>query len=265
MTAAGIARRHEWLGPDGSVLFVHEKKSDGKWRYRHHVPVPAKKGGGGGTGGSTAECPEHGSAAPRGWCYRKPAAADGLWWNMPAVLKAVESGADILIFAGEKDAEAARAHLEAEGIDPSGYVCTSVHQGENAPLTENQGLAFLGAAGNIFLYPDRDATGIAFAVRVAEALGRVAKIPGKRIRVRVLPGELVDPSDPVNDISDFLGSGGTLASLRTAGSGELRAAARGGEDEDASSGAGVPPSRRAAAKTTPNKGPQLDAFVRALD
>ena len=253
MTAAGITRRHEWLGPDGSVLFTHEKKSDGKWRYRHRVP-----------GKGAEECPEHSAKVYRGWCYRKPAAADDLWWNMPAVLKAVESGADILIFAGEKDAEAARAHLEHGGTDPSSFVCTSVHQGENAPLTENQGLAFLGAGGNIFLYPDRDATGIAFAARVAGVLTSASKSPGKRVRVRVLPGELVDENDPINDISDFLDSGGALRDLRTAGSGEIRAAVKAHEDESARESRGAPPSRQRGGDTPPNKGPQLQAFVRAL-
>lgn len=131
----------------------------------------------------------------------------GLMWNMKALVKAIESGADVLWAAGEKDAERIQAVLDEAGSDA---VATCVHQGESAPVELEQADLFKGFAGRVLLYFDRDPTGI------GHALNRRALLAERLVasEIRSIPeGVLVSGAEP-NDISDFLDQGGRLSDCR---------------------------------------------------
>lgn len=77
--------------------------------------------------------------------WRKPARADRLIYNLPAVLKAIPAGDTIHWTEGEKDADA---------LIERGYVATSVHQGANKVTREQA--AWLFEAAHIVIWADKD-------------------------------------------------------------------------------------------------------------
>jgi hypothetical protein len=213
------ARSHKWLRADGTIAFVHAKRGDGRWFYRHQLTEAERR---------AARCGEHGPCTGR-WCNKKPREADGLMWRMGDLVRALRKGKDVLWFAGEKDAEAGAAYLAAAGIDGRAVACTSVHQGEANTITPAQARLFARSGRKISYYPDRDSTGLWFAVRLAR------EIPAARLRA--LPGELIaegSENASITDVSDFLASGGRLSDCRTVKVPEILAALGAeGPDEDA--------------------------------
>jgi len=77
--------------------------------------------------------------------YKKPEGADGIIYNLPAVLRAVLAGEPIHWTEGEKDADA---------INALGLTATTVHQGANK-VTLAQAAWLRGAAG-VFIWVDKD-------------------------------------------------------------------------------------------------------------
>lgn len=77
--------------------------------------------------------------------YKKPEGADGILYNLPAILHAVLSGEPIHWVEGEKDADALIA---------LGYVATTVHQGANK-VTAAQA-AWLRGAAEVYIWVDKD-------------------------------------------------------------------------------------------------------------
>jgi hypothetical protein len=143
-----LPRSHEWVDAKGKLVFVHEKYADGGWAYRHPIAT------------ETGICLEHGEKPKppktkrineQWWCYGKPAIADGLLWNMPAVVEAIKAGKPIHWCAGEKDAIRLQREL------PPGHVATSVHQGEgHGGATKEQFALFGECRSKIYLYADCD-------------------------------------------------------------------------------------------------------------
>jgi putative DNA primase/helicase len=201
-------RNHCWLREDGSLAFVHYKVKSGGFRYCHPC--------------TEARCPEHPDAKPpsRGWCYKEPAEAAGMLWDMPALAKTLANDGDVLWCAGEKDAIAVAAYLRRQRARNA--CATSVHQGETEqrPVTAQQIALFEDFAGKVILYLDRDTTGL------KHALDRFRKLRAIRVNVviKALPGELIAGEGEHNDISDHLAAGGDLAGLREVTEDELRAA-----------------------------------------
>lgn len=140
-------------------------------------------------------------------CYRKPAEAAGMLWDMPALAAVLAAGGDVLWVCGEKDAEAVAAYLREAGVPEDAAVATTVHQGESSPVTDAQAGLFDGFAGQVILYFDRDLTGL------RHALDRFRKLRARNVRViiKAIPGDLVAAEGEPNDISDFLAAGGSLA------------------------------------------------------
>jgi len=130
-----IPRTHRWRREDGPVAFEHVKARSGAWWYRHEVD-----------GG---HCPEHGDAGGA-WCKRKPAEADSMLWDMPALLPVLRSGGDVAWAEGEKDAHTVTGHL--------GTVCTT-HHGGAGKICPGQVRWFRGFGGNVMLFADDDAPG----------------------------------------------------------------------------------------------------------
>lgn len=191
---AAPARVHKWLRADGSLAFEHYKTAQGEWRYRH----PAAGG----------HCGDHGGKAVRGrWCFRKPADFDGLLWEMPRLATVLAAGGDVLWASGEKDADAVNAYLDEAGVPPLAALATTVHHGENTPVTEAEADLFAGFTGQVILYFDRDLTGL------RHALDRFRKLRARGVRViiKAIPGDLVAGQGEPGDISDYLAAGGSLA------------------------------------------------------
>lgn len=205
-----IARSHSWEDANGEEIFRHRKRSDGSWGYWHRLP-PAEA--------RAARCSEHGEVEPgRYWCPRKPGASRGMLYQMPKLVKAIESGADVLWCAGEKDADRVQEILDAAG---SPAVATCVHQGESAPVEIEQADLFLGFTGKVLIYFDRDVTGIAHALNRRQLL-RDRKV---KTQIRAIPGGVASGGAEDNDISDYLDRKGSLLSdCKSAGVKALREA-----------------------------------------
>lgn len=172
-----IVRTHAWHDESDNLAFEHRKKSDGSWGYRH--PVTGTK------------CTEHNiPVKAKGWCYRKPAIARELLWNMADLCDALDSGAEVGWCAGEKDANNLAATGEHE-------VCTSVHQGESAGTYPEQAELFRDTESDVYIYVDDDATGWRNGIDRHEALIAVGLAPGQ-IELRL-------PAEGFNDVSDHLG------------------------------------------------------------
>lgn len=77
--------------------------------------------------------------------YRKPEGADGIIYNLPAVLRAILAGEPIHWTEGEKDADA---------LIQRGHVATTVHQGANK-VTLAQA-AWLRGASEVYIWVDKD-------------------------------------------------------------------------------------------------------------
>lgn len=187
------ARNHLWTDADGKAIAEHRKSNDGRWSYRHKLRRAEIE---------TGQCSEHGDV-PAGslWCARKPAAMDGLLWNMPSLTAALAAGSDVLWCAGEKDAIRIQGVLDEAESDA---VATCVHQGENSPVTDSQAALFDGFSGSVIIYFDRNVTGI------KHALDRDKRLRGQNVRrlIKGIPGPLVAREGEANDVSDFLDQDG---------------------------------------------------------
>lgn len=160
-----IARRHEWIDADGKLAFVHVKYDNGEWGYR------SKQGG--------------------KWVGKKPDIAASLMWNMPDLLAALDSGDDVFWCAGEKDADAYAGVLKAgEGVT------TSVHQGEKAPVSDEQFELFRGTSSHITIIGDRDPTGYKNVLHRYDGL-RSAGVPDEQL-------EILLPAKSVNDVAEHI-------------------------------------------------------------
>lgn len=121
--------RYDYRSPAGALLFQKE-------RYRILNPAP---------GGRTKTFSYFRNVWDAEERYRKPEGADGILYNLPAILRAVLSGEPIHWVEGEKDADALIA---------LGYVATTVHQGANK-VTAAQA-AWLRGAAEVYIWIDKD-------------------------------------------------------------------------------------------------------------
>lgn len=121
--------RYDYRSPTGALLFQKE-------RYRILNPTP---------GGREKTFGYFRNVWDVEARYKKPEGADGILYNLPAVLRAIMAGEPIHWVEGEKDADALIA---------LGHVATTVHQGANK-VTLAQA-AWLRGASEVYLWLDKD-------------------------------------------------------------------------------------------------------------
>ena len=139
---------------------------------------------------------------PKDFRQRRPDESGGWIWNLsetrrvlynlPAVIRNVQSGGGVLIVEGEKDADA----LNALGF------CATCNVGGAGKWDQTYTDALQGASAIIL--PDNDEPGRAHALKVAAALHGTAKL----IRLVELPG-----LSEKGDVSEWLEAGGTKSAL----------------------------------------------------
>lgn len=121
--------RYDYRDLDGSLLFQKE-------RLEILNPEP---------GGRTKDFRYFRNVIDSERRYRKPESADGILYNLPAVMAAILAGEPIHWVEGEKDADALIA---------LGHVATTVHQGANK-VTLAQA-AWLRGATEVYIWMDKD-------------------------------------------------------------------------------------------------------------
>lgn len=121
--------RYDYRLPTGALFFQKE-------RYRILNPAP---------GGRTKTFGYFRNVWDAEARYKKPEGADGILYNLPAILRAVLSGDPIHWVEGEKDADA---------LIKLGHVATTVHQGANK-VTAAQA-AWLRGAAEVYIWIDKD-------------------------------------------------------------------------------------------------------------
>ncbi len=249
---AAAARTHKWRRADGSVVFQHYKNSAGDWRFQHYIDEPP--------------CPEHGEGKTSkirhlGYrCFRKPAEADSMLWDMPRLTEVLASGGDVLWVCGERDAEAVDLYLHDAGVPLGAAVATTVPQGEVIPVTEEQADLFKDFEGQVILYFDRDLAGL------RHTLDRFRKLRARNVRViiKAIPGDLVAAGGEPNDVSDYLLTGGSLADCERVRARTIREAIEELTGHPESAGRRVPPGENNGDTDDAAAAEQLASFVAAM-
>lgn len=174
-----VADKYPYLNEDGELLFYAVRYEPKGFGYLNPAGKTAKQRN------------------------SKPDEADGYLYQLPQLLKAIQSGADVWWCAGEKDANNVQEQLTGRAV------ATTMHGGEKSKLVHGEAGWLAAHRGIVYIVGDLDLPGYKHMIARYEAL-QAEGFETSRIQLR-----LPLMTKPKSDVSDHLEAKRSLADLRT--------------------------------------------------